>query len=740
MGDDVCVCPDKDGISKIMESPLNIGDTPPFCVAFDYAMTGGMLDDGLYELDIDSLIKELDEMGKGMGGEKVPGFPAGPMMPPPPDFGFKPSQGDVFCTDIPGTDIGLFGICDPSGPYFHPLIHEQCPVTCGVCTSFEPTPATEFEMCQCKLDLWYSSDFLSIFLQCDPLEFWFKDETVKTALEGSLRLLDFSNVTPGESSSYGCDCLQFDLEIDGENLQDRLLGVYGIADDMTVIKQKKTNTVMGTFKAKKKMVVGRRLQSRSVDDSHDAVDSLDGTIDGMSGQRQLQGLDESIECDVEVLPSGQPVLLTRLYVGCESGDEMGRKLQGATMGMEEELRQWKDRTYSPCSWWPSFRHGSSLSLRSSRCLLSLRWIGEYTLSNVSLQFGVAPQDFDADCLLEEGRRLQGAVGPSICPEDVMPPEEISTFTPTDDGACISSAPPEPVPVVTNVDRSCTLVSIPTGSGLKRSLSSIMTPNSLDDVTDQQIVDAFKEGLSQATGIPPSDIIVNNINRDGDAVSLSCFILYDGNLVQISVEELEGLLSSAGSLSDILGLAEPFSSAGFPFSIVCLQELTIEPSPTTCKECYDAGYEQGQMDCEPTTTGAVTSDPHVSGLQNQSFDFTGEADSYYALISDESFAVNARFATAYTTGLTIDPETLMTSPMRQQGTWLSAAAVILGSHTIALDIAESPLRNLCPHGDDKVSCFFGGSVTIDGEPAIRVGIVPISRDISVSLVNQPSFGR
>ena len=41
-------------------------------------------------------------------------------------------------------------------------------------------------------------------------------------------------------------------------------------------------------------------------------------------------------------------------------------------------------------------------------------------------------------------------------------------------------------------------------------------------------------------------------------------------------------------------------------------------PPTCQECYDVGYEQGQLDCEPDTTGAVTSDPHVSGLQRQRY--------------------------------------------------------------------------------------------------------------------------
>ena len=51
----------------------------------------------------------------------------------------------------------------------------------------------------------------------------------------------------------------------------------------------------------------------------------------------------------------------------------------------------------------------------------------------------------------------------------------------------------------------------------------------------------------------------------------------------------------------------------------------------------------------------------------SFDFTGESKKFYALISDENFAVNAQFDDAYTTGLNVDPDTLQSSPMRQQGT-------------------------------------------------------------------------
>ena len=74
-----------------------------------------------------------------------------------------------------------------------------------------------------------------------------------------------------------------------------------------------------------------------------------------------------------------------------------------------------------------------------------------------------------------------------------------------------------------------------------------------------------------------------------------------------------------------------------------------------------------MDCEPDTTGAVTSDPHVYGFNKQSFDFTGEAGKIYSLISDQQLAVNAMFTAAYTTGITVDPETLISAPMHQQGT-------------------------------------------------------------------------
>jgi len=179
---------------------------------------------------------------------------------------------------------------------------------------------------------------------------------------------------------------------------------------------------------------------------------------------------------------------------------------------------------------------------------------------------------------------------------------------------------------------------------------------------------------------------------------------------------------------------------FTRALLLLSGAAAVASDSECKMCYDAGYEQGQADCEPDTTGAVTSDPHVSGLQNQSFDFTGEVGKYYALISDVKMAVNAKFGVAYTTGLTIDEETLQTLPMREQGTWLTEAAILLGSTKVTVSIAKSSLEELCPVEDRLSTCFFGGSVAIDGEDVIRVGSIMAADGITVQLSNKKSYGR
>ena len=118
-------------------------------------------------------------------------------------------------------------------------------------------------------------------------------------------------------------------------------------------------------------------------------------------------------------------------------------------------------------------------------------------------------------------------------------------------------------------------------------------------------------------VEPELVTVQIVDRDSETVELSCFVLVDGELVQLTEDELNAIFESPSSLSLAVGQFDPFDEVEFPFSFVC--DEVIEPpttSPSTCMECYDVGYEQGSMDCEPDTTGAVTSDPHVSGFQKQ----------------------------------------------------------------------------------------------------------------------------
>lgn len=75
-------------------------------------------------------------------------------------------------------------------------------------------------------------------------------------------------------------------------------------------------------------------------------------------------------------------------------------------------------------------------------------------------------------------------------------------------------------------------------------------------------------------------------------------------------------------------------------------------------------------------------------RNQQYDVTGVSGSTYSLLSDYSFFVNARFATAYTTGLHVDPTTLQAMPMRPKGTWIDQVGVVMTASSLPLDHAVS----------------------------------------------------
>lgn len=143
------------------------------------------------------------------------------------------------------------------------------------------------------------------------------------------------------------------------------------------------------------------------------------------------------------------------------------------------------------------------------------------------------------------------------------------------------------------------------------------------------------------------------------------------------------------------------------------------------------------------------------------------EKYYALISDQSLAVNAKFGAAYTTGLSVDPATLISVPFRQQGTvregssssnrnrgvllqwddgllcvrlqWLTEVAVILGESLIEATIGASPLEALCPVEHRLDTCFFGGSVRLNGEETVRLGQTELGNGVSITLGNHQSFG-
>ena len=73
-------------------------------------------------------------------------------------------------------------------------------------------------------------------------------------------------------------------------------------------------------------------------------------------------------------------------------------------------------------------------------------------------------------------------------------------------------------------------------------------------------------------------------------------------------------------------------------------------------------------------------------------------------------------------------------------WLTEVAILLGETVVEVSIATSSLESLCPSESRLATCFFGGSVKVDGEDIIRLGTIDMASHISVTLSNLNSFGR
>jgi len=143
---------------------------------------------------------------------------------------------------------------------------------------------------------------------------------------------------------------------------------------------------------------------------------------------------------------------------------------------------------------------------------------------------------------------------------------------------------------------------------------------------------------------------------------------------------------------------------------------------------------------------VKSDPHFVGFNGQHFDFTGIAGHYYALLLDTLLSCTAQFAEAYTTGHFFDPNTLQAAPMRPSGTWMSQVHLqLMGSTSILVSTEDSLALQACKLEESKdparpSSCFFGGSVIVDGLPVVMTGVMSVGQFVTVELLNRQSYGR
>lgn len=110
--------------------------------------------------------------------------------------------------------------------------------------------------------------------------------------------------------------------------------------------------------------------------------------------------------------------------------------------------------------------------------------------------------------------------------------------------------------------------------------------------------------------------------------------------------------------------------------------------------------------QPPPPATIASDPHVLGLHKQQYDVLGKSGSIYALLSDFSFFVNARFATAYTTGVHMDANHVA-KPMRPSGTWIDQVGIML---VIDMTTADSSTPQLTEVSEDAPQDAADGSVT------------------------------
>mmetsp|Transcript_11072 Transcript_11072/g.40563 ORF Transcript_11072/g.40563 Transcript_11072/m.40563 type:complete len:352 (-) Transcript_11072:2309-3364(-) len=145
---------------------------------------------------------------------------------------------------------------------------------------------------------------------------------------------------------------------------------------------------------------------------------------------------------------------------------------------------------------------------------------------------------------------------------------------------------------------------------------------------------------------------------------------------------------------------------FPSGVTCVVDLNLQNfygqkvlafSPcTTDNQCFTGDFTPPPP--APPPPPQIISDPHFVGFNNQRYDVTGKSGLIYSLIADESLYINAELATAYTTGLYIDPLTSEVQSYRPRGTWMTSVGIVASfadvEHQLQVTVEPGSFADVC----------------------------------------------
>lgn len=122
-------------------------------------------------------------------------------------------------------------------------------------------------------------------------------------------------------------------------------------------------------------------------------------------------------------------------------------------------------------------------------------------------------------------------------------------------------------------------------------------------------------------------------------------------------------------------------------------------------------------------------------RGQRFDVTGVVGNIYSIIADSELVINAKYSTAFTTGLYIDPVSAAVYKMRPRGTWMSEIGIVVND--LSVTVFVDPRSDMEECSIKPQDCLKYGSVFVNGKESVLVGGVASSADASVSIGNTKS---